>query len=347
MLISISDSRWSTFVDQQTSGWLYYSAPWFKLIMDIYGYTVIPLITTNPQGQVSGFLPLCLVDSPLTGRRLVSLPFSDHCPLLAVDDASANALIDQALRLAQQQRVRYLELRSGVNMVLAKRPDLVEGNSYIRWLIPLTADADALWSGLRKPVQRQIKKSQKLGVRVHFAHRREDVALYYKLHLQTRTKKQGMPAQPQRFFFNLWDTFASNGSMQLLLAEYQGSIIAGMILLASGTDMRYAYGASDERYLHLAPNNLLMWTAISWSHSQGFQTLDLGRTARANHGLIEFKRRWGAYQESLPYYYYPRTAGLASVSEDSWKFRFLTTCWSRLPLEITEPLGGFLYKHLG
>ncbi len=345
--IPITDSRLSTFVEQKTKDLFYYNPAWLDLIARLYGYAVIPLTTTNSAGQVTGFLPLCSLQSPLTGRRLVALPFSDHCPLLAEDEPSANDLIDQAIRLAQEQRAHYLELRTGINDMLTKRSDMLAENLYVRWLLPLTADPDVVWSGLRKPVQRQIKKSQGLGVQVRMAQRRADIAEYYRLHLLTRSKKQGMPAQPQRFFFGLWDAFAASGAVQLLLAEYQGNIIAGMILLASGTTARYAYGASDDRYLHLAPNNLLMWTAIVWACTHKYQTLDLGRTACENEGLMEFKRRWGAIKEPLPYYYYPHSAGLAATSESSWKFRLLTSCWKRLPLEIAGPLGGYLYKHLG
>ena len=164
---------------------------------------------------------------------------------------------------------------------------------------------------------------------------------------QTRCKKHGMPVQPQSYFFALWDNFAKSAVMQLLLAEYQGTVIGGMILLASGTTIRYAYGASDEHYLNLAPNNLLMWTAIKLGCTQGYQTLDMGRTACDNQGLMEFKRRWGTIKEPLPYYYYPQMAGLASTSENSWKFRLLTSCWKKLPLAVAGSLGGYLYKHLG
>src|SRR5436309_12942808 len=128
----------------------------------------------------------------------------------------------------------------------------------------------------------------------------------------------------------LLDAFAASGQMQVLLAQYEGNIVASMILLASGTKLHYAYGASDERYLHLAPNNLLMWTAITWGCTHGYEVFDFGRTAQDNEGLMEFKRRWGATRESLPYYYYPHMAGLASTSESSWKFRMLTSCWRRL-----------------
>ena len=345
--LSLSDPDLSSFVRQRSDGSFYYKEAWLDLITHLYGYSLIPLTCTNAAGQITGYLPLCLMQSPLTGRRLVSLPFSDLCPLLAEDDASTTDLINQALCLAQQEKARYLELRTGFNEALTRRSDLVEANLYVQWLLPLAADPDVIWSKLRKPVQHQVKKSQKLGVHIRIAQNRADVAEYYRLHLQTRCKKHGMPAQPQRYFFELWDTFAGSGDMYLLLAEYQETIIAGMILLASGATMRYAYGASDEQYLKLAPNNLLMWTAIKLGCELGYSTLDMGRTAHDNEGLMEFKRRWGAIQEPLPYYYYPRTSGLAATSESSWKYRLLTSCWRRLPLPVAGSLGGYLYKHLG
>src|SRR6266568_6001679 len=122
---SFADLHLHDFVEQQTTEPLYYSRAWLDLIMKLYGYSMIPLITTNTTGQITGFLPLCSMHSLLTGRRLVALPFSDYCPLLAKDDVSANGLISQAIRLAQEQGAKYLELRTGVNSELSKRSDFV------------------------------------------------------------------------------------------------------------------------------------------------------------------------------------------------------------------------------
>ena len=342
-----TNTGWATVLEQQREDVFYYHSAWLELIAKLYGYTVIPLTTTNDAGVVSGYLPLCLMQSPLTGRRLVSLPFSDHCPLLAESERDANCLVEQAIAVAHQQKARYLELRTGVHTALAERSDMVQGDLYVRWVMPLTSDPNTLWSQLRKPVQHQIKKSRKLGVEIRMAESHDDVLRYYRLHLQTRSKKHGMPTQPQRYFLDAWDAFASQDKMQILLAEYEGHTIAGMVLFAAGTTVRYAYGASDEQYLHLAPNNLLMYTAMTWGCTHGYSELDMGRTASDNEGLMEFKRRWGATQTPLPYYYYPRMDGLAATSEQSRKFRLLTTCWRKLPLQVAGPLGGHLYRHLG
>jgi FemAB-related protein (PEP-CTERM system-associated) len=345
--IPTTPARLSETLEQQARDVFYYQPAWLRLVAGVYGYAVNWLTTSTQDGRITGLLPVCTLASPLTGKRVVALPFSDHCPLLAEDEASANDLIDQAIRQAREQKARYLELRTGVNTVLARRADLAQSDLYVRWVLPLSSDAQTLWSALRKPVQRQIKKAQNQGVQVRLAERREEVEHYYRLHLQTRSKKHGMPAQPRRYFYALWDAFSAERRVQVLLAEYQGAVIAGMILLGSGAAIRYAYGASDEAFLHLAPNNLLMWKAIEWGCQQGYQTLDMGRTACDNEGLMEFKRRWGATQEPLPYYYYPQVAGLVSTSEQSRKFQLLTACWRHLPLQVAGSLGGRLYKHLG
>ncbi len=342
-----SDISWSKPLEEQVRNMFYYDARWLKLLTTFYGYQIIPLTTTDEDGQVTGFLPLCFIKSPLTGRRLVSLPFSDYCPLLAVDEKSATQLVEQALHIAQEKHVKYLELRSGANEVLEKRADFSANDLYVNWVLPLSASAEEAWSALRKPVQHQIKKSQKAGVQVRTAQSREDMDIYYRLHLNTRTKKHGMPAQARDYFLALWDTFAESGTMRLLLAESEGTPIAGIILFAAGSTLHYAYGASDEKYLKLAPNNLLFWEAITWGSKNDYKALDLGRTACNNSGLMEFKRRWGAIQEPMPYYYYPQAAGLASTSESSWKYRMLTNNWRKLPLSVAGPLGGYVYKHLG
>jgi len=143
--------------------------------------------------------------------------------------------------------------------------------------------------------------------------------------------------------------FANNILMGFYRASLEQQTKASFVLYtgSSGKTVRYAYGACDERYLHLAPNNLLMWTAIAWSCEQGYQTFDMGRTAYANEGLMEFKRRWGDVKEPLPYNYYTQVTGLSTTPENSWRFCLLTTCWRQLPLQVAGPLGGYIYKHLG
>lgn len=341
------DANIQDFLALHASNDFYFDPAWLNLITSLYGYTLYPLTTTNSSGRTTGFLPLCYLQSPLTGRRLVSLPFSDACPLLAEDDASANDLVDQAIHLARERQVRYLELRTGQHETLARRDDLTIANLYASWLIPLDPDPQVVYARLHQGARRKIKKARKMGVQVRIAERREDMLAYYRLHLLTRTKKHGMPSQSLAFFLRLWDAFAPGGQIHLELAEYEGKVVAAHITAFYGKTARYMYGASDERYHDLGAGYLLTWEEIAWGCQHGYQTLDLGRTAYANPGLMQYKRSWGALEEASPYYYYPAIQGLAATPESSRKYQLLTRCWKRLPLQVSGPLGGYLYRHLG
>src|SRR5216110_3087064 len=282
------------FIAEKASDHFYFDAAWLDLITSFYGYTLIPLTTASGSGSITGFLPLCYIKSPLTGRRLVSLPFSDYCPLLADDEASANDLIDQAICLAKEKQVHYLELRAGQNEILARRDDLVTANLYANWIVPLGPDPDALSKRLHQGARRKIKKARSQGVQVRIAEKREDMYEYYRLHLLTRTRKHGMPSQPISYFMRPWDTFAPSGQIHLELAEYEGKVIATHITAFYGKIARYMYGASDERYQNLGAGYLLTWEEMAWGGQHGYQQLDLGRTSYANPGLMQYKRSWGA-----------------------------------------------------
>lgn len=333
--------------DAQSGDAFYADERWLDLIQTVYGFRVTRLEARGADGALRGSLPVCALSSPLTGRRVVSLPFSDVCTMVADDTATAHQLLDQVVELGRQHRARYIELRTGSSTVLDERDDFVATDNYVRWRLALAAGEDSIWAGVQKPVQRQVRKSRKMGVTIRPAMQRDDMDIYHWLHVGTRSGKHGMPAQPRAFFRGLWDRFGADEAVRVLFAEHEGRTIAGMVLFAAGDTVRYAYGASEEASLHLAPNNLLMWESIVWAAANGYQYFDMGRTARDNPGLMEFKRKWGATADPLPYYYSPRVAGLASTLESSRKYQILTACWKRLPLPVAATLGGTLYKHLG
>lgn len=341
----------NTFIAQHAEETFYYQPAWLDLLSRLYHYPIRLLLAHGADGALTGFLPVMVVRSPLTGRRVVALPFSDYCPPLAANDAAMNALVDQALALARDERARYLELRAGALPALDARDDLTRNDLYGRWVVPLERDTQAMWKRFSYSAQKQVKKARKEQVTIRVGESLADVDAYYHLHLLTRSRKHGMPAQSARYFRDLWQTFHAadprDGQARLLLAEHQGAAVAGLILLTSGSTMRAAYGASDPRYLQLGPNNALMWEAMSWAGEQGFAHFDLGRTARDNAGLAMYKKSLGGVEESLSYYYHPQIAGLASTSETSWKYRLLTGAWRRLPLPVAGALGGAIYRHLG
>ena len=75
----LNDARWDEFLGRHSRASLFHSTPWLKALNQTYDYPVVGYTTCEPGEELKNALVFCRVESWLTGRRLVSLPFSDHC----------------------------------------------------------------------------------------------------------------------------------------------------------------------------------------------------------------------------------------------------------------------------
>src|SRR5271166_5866777 len=75
----LTDPRWDSFLQKHPRASLFHSLPWLRALNLTYGYPVNGYTTSLPDSRLENALVACRVESWLTGRRLVSLPFSDHC----------------------------------------------------------------------------------------------------------------------------------------------------------------------------------------------------------------------------------------------------------------------------
>jgi lipid II:glycine glycyltransferase (peptidoglycan interpeptide bridge formation enzyme) len=207
----------------------------------------------------------------------------------------------------------------------------------------LESDADAVLARTSKSqIRRGIKKAQREGVTTGVGTDRTALDAFYGLHLRSR-RRQGVPIQPKSFIRAFEQLFA-RGLGYVMTAHHQGRTISAAVFLAHGDTVFYKYGASDERYLDVRPNNLLFADAIRRACAAGHATLDFGRTDTDNTGLAAFKRSWGAEERELSYTYLadrpPREgAGLAHKA--------LAEVIRRGPERTGQAIGTALYRHVG
>src|SRR5262249_49985458 len=83
---------------------------WLTVLERGLGHTPYCLEAVEGE-ETRGFLPLALVRSWLFGRYLVSLPYLNYGGPVVDHDQVARGLIDRAVSLADELKVRYLELR--------------------------------------------------------------------------------------------------------------------------------------------------------------------------------------------------------------------------------------------
>ncbi len=332
-------------VEELPGGTLYHGSCWQDIITGAYGFRPLVLTLEDSSGELGGVLPLILVEGRLTGRRLVSLPYTNAAGPLCRPGVDGAPLLAAAVELAAEERCRYLEVRGQPGMQAPRGADLERLDYYGTFLLDLDPDLERTRSRFDKRVRRGIARASKCGVQVRFGTDPADLRAFYRLNLLTR-RKHGVPPQPLAFFERLWAELRPRGGIEVLLAEYDRRIVAGVVLLPFKQCVTYAYGASDTRYLHCAPNHALFDAAITWAARQGYRTFDFGRTAPDNAGLMEFKRQWGPAFLPLPYYYWPEKDGFVSEEEGGWKHRLFTSGWRRLPIPVTSLLGPILYREL-
>src|SRR5215472_12305797 len=92
----LSDPRWPSLVERHTCASAFHTAGWLRALSETYGYATLAVTSSEPSAELTNALPVCRVNSRLTGRRLVSLPFSDHCQPIANSDDELNALLSFA-----------------------------------------------------------------------------------------------------------------------------------------------------------------------------------------------------------------------------------------------------------
>src|SRR5882672_988194 len=75
----VTDGRWMELVQRHPSASVFHSEYWLRTLRATYGYEPIVFTTSPPNSPLQNGIAFCQIKSWVTGRRLVSLPFSDHC----------------------------------------------------------------------------------------------------------------------------------------------------------------------------------------------------------------------------------------------------------------------------
>jgi CelD/BcsL family acetyltransferase involved in cellulose biosynthesis len=303
-LLALEDPRWQEFVEARADASLFHHPAWARMLADCYGYRAQGVALVERGGAISAGVPVIDVSGPVGGRRWVSLPFTDVCPVLA-DDATeaAHALMD----LSRVARLDAFELRGA----LPESAAIQSRASFVRHVLPLTVDPTAAWARFRTNHRRSIRDAEKAGVRITRGTSPDDVEVFYRLHVRTR-RRLGVPVQPRRFFRLLGERILQPGLGHVLTAWSGETPVASAIFSSWRGQVIYKYGARDERLPKLDANHLLFWTAIRSACEDGATTFDLGRSDVDQQALRSFKTGWGAREEPLAYSWIARAPVRAS-----------------------------------
>lgn len=335
----ISDPEWCALVERHPRASVFHTPGWLEALKRTYGYAPAALTATPPEQGLTGGVVFCRVSSWLTGRRIVSLPFSDHCEPLVNDREELHRIL-AALRGELDHGWDYIEMRP-VDCDLGLS-DQNKSATFCSHRLKLRSSLQDLFLGLHADcVRRKIRRASQ--ERLTYEEGRSETILdqFYRLLVVTR-RRHGLLPQPLAWFRNLIDCLREK--VQIRVALKNGNPVASILTLRHRQTLVYKYGCSDKRFSNLGGTQMLLWNAIEEAKNGGLLEFDMGRSDWGNPGLIAFKDRWGADRSVLTYYRYPLAAGSAS---QSWVAGAFNRFVAYVPDGFRTHASSSLYRHIG
>lgn len=337
----VEDERWDKFLESHAAASIFHTRGWMEALRLTYGYEPVGFTTSPPGSPLTNGIPFCQISSWLSGRRLVSLPFSDHCAPLVENAEQLSELFAALRENVEQEKWKYLEIRAVDSM-----PDsgaLQQSKVFVSHRLDLRPSLDAIFLTLHKDcVQRNIRRAEKASLTYEEGTTDALLDKFYRLLLETR-RKHGLPPQPEAWFRNLVSCLGDN--VRIHLAAKDGCPIASILTLRHKHVLVYKYGCSDPRAKNLGGTHFLLWKAIQGAKNAGISEFDLGRSECDNAGLISFKDRWGTQRSTLTYFRFPfRHSQIAHTATQGPIVKYV---FAHVPDSVLAAAGRMLYKHVG
>jgi len=338
----LRDSRWSDLVAQHPRASVFHTVGWLEALQRTYGFEPIAFTTSGPEGRLQTAMTFCEIRSWLTGRRLVSLPFADHCEALVDDRGQLEELWHYVTAERFTHPWRYVELRP-TSRAFTPRSDVCEGARYCLHTLDLRPKPEKLFESFNKDsIQRKIRRAEREQLDYEEGRSEELLRAFYRLVVLSR-RRHRLPPQPLVWFRNLVDCLGP--ALTIRIASRAGQAIAGIVTLRHRDTITYMYGASDTDFRNLGGMQLLLWKAIVEARAAGCVALDLGRTEYEQKGLVTFKDRWAAVQSTLRYWQHPPTQPARSRLRSYLRSAGAQAFWF-VPRAFRGAAGRVLYRHI-
>src|SRR5579872_6277804 len=321
------DPRWPVFVDGHPKASVFHGTAWLKALRNTYGYGPVAFTTSPPAAQLRNAIVFCHVNSWITGHRLVSLPFSDHCEPLCDASADLAALLEHLRSASNERKWKHLEIRPVSESFRQLCDGFAQSERYLFHVLDLRPDVGSLFQSFDKDsVQRRVRRAERAGLIEQCGTSAVLLEDFYRLFTITR-RRHGLPPTPRSWFENLVQEHGRSAEVRIAYAGRKP--ISAILTFRFGKVAYYKYGCSDYAFNRLGATPWLFWGAIQAAKSSGCLEFDMGRTADNHTGLLAFKKNWVSQPRELTYWSFPRST--ATLSSEGWKLKVANRVFASMP----------------
>jgi len=335
-----TDERWENLLQSHPQASIFHTRGWLEALQKTYGYTPVAFTTSAPGSPLTNGIPFCKITGFFGRRRLVSLPFSDHCEPLVESNEQLNHVVAYLQQRRDAEGWDYVELRPKTSAAMGG-DGFGQSHSFFFHQLDLRPDLDEILQNTHQDcIRRKLRRAERKGLVCKQGTSDSQLRHFYQLLIGTR-RRHGLPTQPIEWFRNLIACLGTK--LTIRVASKDGRAIASILTLLFKHDLVYKYGCSDDRFHRLGGMQLLLWRAIQDAKKDQLWALDLGRSDSDNDGLIAFKNRWGAAPIRLSYWRLSRTAS----GERTTLKRLGRQLCAHAPLPVVSAAGRVLYRYMG
>ncbi len=165
-------------------------------------------------------------------------------------------------------------------------------------ILDITKSDDSLLAKMRKTTRYEIRKAEKLGIKVQVSRDERDIKDFYDLQMRTAKRQEFVPFS-YSFLAEQFEVFLVGGNALLYTALYEGKVLARAFIIFYGQEAVYHYGASTEDGRKYPGAYLLQWEAIKEAKRRGMTRYNFWGVAPVEehdhrfYGVSVFKRGFG------------------------------------------------------
>lgn len=299
---------------------LHYTPAYGRIYADTYGHEpMLAVLETDTAVVMHAFvlrplgpLPFMALSHAPTAVRDAATPYGFGGPLMA--GTTPNAGPELLRHFDECWRCWCREQRIPAEFVclhpVLGNADALAGSGVVApvatkevVIVDLALTEEQLWAAVSRGTRSSIQRARREGVEVEVVEPdRAALDTFQALYLATMARVGAAERWlfPATYFRACMERLGTQGST-LLFARCRGEIAAAYLLIRDSNTAYYHFGASDDRFLALRPNNLLMYETLLWARRQGCSRYHLGGgvTSDGNDSLLRFKSSFGGHRALL------------------------------------------------
>ncbi len=189
----------------------FHSSNWARVLHESYRFEPL-YFTVIKDNKLSALIPFMEVKNFVTGKKGVSLPFTDYSEPIITNDC-CQEFLDLLIEYGKKAGWKSIELRGGESLLRESSPS----SHFYGHTLGLLQGEDQIFSSLRDSTRRNIKKAINADIKVDICNSLASINEFYKLNCKTR-KMHGLPPQPC-FFLRIFSNILYQRTLVLLCLQ--------------------------------------------------------------------------------------------------------------------------------